>query len=139
MKHISLNVLCLLLAAALLLGIFPIALAAELPESSGQPTETTLDESTTSLEEATEPQPTEPAQETEPPAEEDTAIEKIPIATETPISPQGSITGNLTRSDISTGNITSGAMRFVPIISLTRTVLRSQPGWAVFVSIMWMA
>lgn len=99
MKHISLNVLCLLLAAALLLGIFPIALAAELPESSGQPTETTLDESTTSLEEATEPQPTEPAQETEPPAEEDTAIEKIPIATETPISPQGSITGNLTRSD----------------------------------------
>ena len=54
MKHISLKVLCLLLAVALLLGIFPTALAAELPESSGQPTETMPEESTAPFEETTE-------------------------------------------------------------------------------------
>ena len=104
MKHISLKVLCLLLAVALLLDIFPAALAAELPESSEQPTETTLDESTAPLEETTEPEPTEPTQETEPletapPAGEDTAIEEIPIDEEAPISPQTSVTGTVTRSD----------------------------------------
>lgn len=64
MKHISLKVLCLLLAVALLLGIFPTALAAELPESSGQPTETMPEESTAPFEETTESESTEPAQET---------------------------------------------------------------------------
>ena len=108
MKHISLKVLCLLLAVALLLGLFPTALAAELPESSGQPTETMPEESTAPFEETTESESTEPAQEmtpqeTAPSTEEDIAIEEIPIDEEAPISPQASVTGNLTRSDYING------------------------------------
>ena len=109
MKHISLKALCLLLAVALLLGMFPAALAAELPESSEQHTETTPDESTAPLEEATELEPTE--QETEPMEtaplmEEDVAIEEIPMDEETTAateSTQASVTGNLTRSDYING------------------------------------
>ena len=95
MKHISLKVLCLLLAVALLLGIFPTALAAELPESSGQPTETMPEESTAPFEETTESESTEPAQEMTP--------QETAPSTEAPISPQASVTGNLTRSDYING------------------------------------
>lgn len=111
MKHISLKALCLLLAVALLLGVFPAALAAELPESSEQPTETTPDESTVPLEETMEPEPTEPFQETEPLetaplTEENVVIEELPIDEEAPVaveSPQASVTGTLTRSDYING------------------------------------
>lgn len=111
MKHISLKVLCLLLAVALLLGVFPAAFATELPMDNEQPTETAQDESTAPLEETTEPESTEPSQETEPLEtapliEEDVVTEEIPIDEEAPTaaeSPQASVTGTLTRSDYING------------------------------------
>ena len=107
MKHNKM--LCLLLAAVLLLGTLSAALAAALPVGTGQAAEPAPEASTAPTKEGTEPTevsqpvPEETAEPQEPPAGETLPVD-VPADADAPItedavSPQGSVTGTVTRSD----------------------------------------
>lgn len=74
MKRVHLKRICLLLAAILLFGLFPTAIAAEIPADT---------------------EPTIPAMET--------PMEELALPAEDTVSPQGSVTGTVTRSDYING------------------------------------
>lgn len=116
------KMLCLLLAAVLLLGTLPAALAAALPVDTGQAAEPAPESSTAPTEEGTEatevsrPElPEESAPETAPPVPEEAAEPQEPSAGETlpagvpadtdapmaedAVSPQAPVNGTVTRSD----------------------------------------
>ena len=109
MKHNLHKMLCLLLAAVLLLGTLSAALAAALPVGTGQAAEPAPEASTAPTKEGTEPTevsqpvPEETAEPQEPPAGETLPVD-VPADADAPItedavSPQGSVTGTVTRSD----------------------------------------
>ena len=122
MKHNLHKMLCLLLVAVLLWGTLPAALAIALPVDTGQAAESAPEASTAPTKEETEPTevsqpevPEESAPETAPPVPEEAAEPQEPPAgetlpvdvptgadapiTEDAVSPQGSVTGTVTRSD----------------------------------------
>ena len=109
MKHNLHKMLCLLLVAVLLWGTLPVALATALPVDSGQAAEPAPEASTAPTKEGTEPTevsqpvPEETAEPQEPPAGETLPVD-VPADADAPItedavSPQGSVTGTVTRSD----------------------------------------
>ena len=109
MKHNLHKMLCLLLVAVLLWGTLPVALATALPVDTGQAAEPAPEASTAPTKEGTEPTevsqpvPEETAEPQEPPAGETLPVD-VPADADAPItedavSPQGSVTGTVTRSD----------------------------------------
>ena len=109
MKHNLHKMLCLLLVAVLLWGPLPVALATALPVDTGQAAEPAPEASTAPTKEGTEPTevsqpvPEETAEPQEPPAGETLPVD-VPADADAPItedavSPQGSVTGTVTRSD----------------------------------------
>ena len=109
MKHNLHKMLCLLLVAVLLWGTLPVALATALPVDTGQAAEPAPEASTAPTKEGTEPTevsqpvPEKTAEPQEPPAGETLPVD-VPADADAPItedavSPQGSVTGTVTRSD----------------------------------------
>ena len=109
MKHNLHKMLCLLLVAVLPWGTLPVALATALPVDTGQAAEPAPEASTAPTKEGTEPTevsqpvPEETAEPQEPPAGETLPVD-VPADADAPItedavSPQGSVTGTVTRSD----------------------------------------
>ena len=109
MKHNLHKMLCLLLVAVLLWGTLPVALATALPVDTRQAAEPAPEASTAPTKEGTEPTevsqpvPEETAEPQEPPAGETLPVD-VPADADAPItedavSPQGSVTGTVTRSD----------------------------------------
>ncbi len=109
MKHNLHKMLCLLLVAVLLWGTLPVALATALPVDTGQAAEPAPEASTAPTKEGTEPtEVSQPVPEETAEPQEPSAGETLPVdvpadadapITEDAVSPQGSVTGTVTRSD----------------------------------------